>query len=104
MKEKAQTLAIRTGLINTVSNKIRESFDINEIIQTTVDEISKTLGVSHGFYAEISNCSEPFIKHIWIEENEKIKDLHKNFPPREMIYLKKPLKAKLQTLQLLYRQ
>ncbi len=50
LKEKAETLAIRTGLINKISRKIRESFDIEEIIHTVVKEITETLALSNGFY------------------------------------------------------
>lgn len=56
LEEKARTLAIRTGLINRISAKIRDSFDIDEIIQTVVEEISKTLDLSNGYYSE--NVSE----------------------------------------------
>lgn len=70
LKEKAQTLAIRTGLINKISAKIRDTLDIEEIIQTAVEEVCKTLGLSLGFYAEISkNTNAAIIKNIW--ENEK---------------------------------
>jgi len=103
LKEKAQTLAIRTGLINKVSNKIRDSFDIEEIIQTAVEEISKTLGVSQGFYAEIlKNCENELqhqhkqslisaninslsIKHMWVAEKEKYKETRKIYPNEDAL-------------------
>ena len=78
LKETAQTLAIRTGLINKVSDKIRESFDIEEIIQTVVEEISGTLGVSHGLYAEVSKDDKiPVIKYSCALEKEKYKEKYK---------------------------
>jgi len=52
LREKAETLAIRTGLVNKISRKIKESFDIEEIINTVVKEITETLGLSHGYYEE----------------------------------------------------
>jgi signal transduction histidine kinase len=95
LKEKAQTLAIRTGLINKISNKIRDGFDIEEIIKTAVKEISKTLGVSQGFYAEILNGhKELIIKHVWNEEKEKFKKVHK-INPDEDVLLKKSLENKI---------
>lgn len=94
LKEKAQTLAIRTGLINKISNKIRDSFDIEEIIQTAVEEISKTLGVSQGFYAENNLNKELVIKQVWLGEKEKFKEIHKINPDEDAL-LKKSLENKV---------
>jgi len=92
LKEKAQTLAIRTGLINKISNKIRDGFDIEEIIQTAVEEISKTLEISQGFYAEVLNGQkELIIKHLW--ENEKLKKIKEINPEKDSL-LKKTLDNK----------
>lgn len=55
LREKAVTLAIRTGLVNKISRKIRDSFDIKEIIETIVAEIKDTLGLNHGFYTPKSD-------------------------------------------------
>lgn len=62
--EKAQTFAIRAALVNKISNKIRDSFDIEEIIQTAVDEISRTLGLLQGFYSEDSSLKNPFESNV----------------------------------------
>ena len=94
LKEKAQTLAIRTGLINKISNKIRDGFDIDEIIQTAVEEISKTLDLSQGFYAAVLNGQKDLIvKHAWVSENEKFTEIHKINPDEDDL-LKKSIKNK----------
>ncbi|MEI8389962.1 MAG: ATP-binding protein [bacterium] len=94
LKEKAQTLAIRTGLINKISNKIRDGFDIDEIIQTAVEEISKTLDLSQGFYAAVLNGQkELIVKHSWVSENEKFTEIHKINPDKDDL-LKKSIKNK----------
>ena len=94
LKEKAQTLAIRTGLINKISNKIRDGFDIDEIIQTAVEEISKTLDLSQGFYAAVLNGQkELIVKHAWVSENEKFTEIHKINPDEDDL-LKKSIKNK----------
>ncbi len=96
LREQAQTLAIRTGLINAVSNKIRSSFDIGEIIQTTVEEISKTLGLSHTFYAEIinQNNSELIVKHSWTAKKEKFIKTNKITSEKDFL-LKKSIENKI---------
>jgi signal transduction histidine kinase len=72
--EKAQTFAIRAGLINKISNKIRDSIDIDEIISTAVEETSKTLGLSQGYFAEVLNDNKTIsIKNSWSIETYKYK-------------------------------
>lgn len=97
LKEKAQTLAIRTGLINKVSNKIRDGFDIEEIIQTAVEEISKTLGVSQGFYAEALNNNsnnELAVKHFWVPGKKDYKEADKIYTDDDAL-LKESLEKKV---------
>ncbi|OGH94922.1 MAG: hypothetical protein A2039_10270 [Candidatus Melainabacteria bacterium GWA2_34_9] len=94
LKEKAQTLAIRTGLINKVSNKIRDGLDIEEIIQTAVEEISKTLDVGQGFYAEVLNNKELTVKHSWAAEKKEYKKVNKIYPDEDAL-LKKSLENKV---------
>jgi len=95
LKEKAQTLAIRTGLINKISNKIRDGFDIEEIIQTAVEEISKTLDISQGFYAEVlDGHKELSIKHEWKIKNENYQKINKITPDKDAL-LKKSLENKV---------
>lgn len=58
LNENAQNLAIRTGLLNKISDKIKESFDINEIIKTIVDETAAVFGVQKAFYKEYNEYKE----------------------------------------------
>jgi len=52
IKEKAQNQAIRIALINKISNNIRESMDISQIIQSALKELSIMFGTYKAFYAE----------------------------------------------------
>lgn len=44
LKQKAEAQSIKTALINRVSSIVRESFNICEILQKSIEEIQKTLG------------------------------------------------------------
>lgn len=51
IKQKAQSQAIRIALINKVSNNIRESIDISQIIQSALKELSIMFGAYKAYYA-----------------------------------------------------
>ena len=51
IKQKAQSQAIRIALINKVSNTIRESIDISNILQSTLKELSIMFGAYRSYYA-----------------------------------------------------
>lgn len=51
IKQKAQSQAIRIALINKVSNIIRESIDISQILQSTLKELSIMFGAYKAYYA-----------------------------------------------------
>ena len=75
LQEKAQNLAVRTGLINRISTSIRDSLDLGEIIQIALSEISTTLGLDKGYFSTFDQEKEAFIlKNSWnLEEREKEK-------------------------------
>ena len=52
IKRKAQSQAIRIALINKVSNIIRESIDISQILQSTLKELSIMFGAYKAYYAK----------------------------------------------------
>ena len=52
IKQKAQSQAIRIALINKVSNNIRESIDISQIIQSALKELSIMFGAYKSYYAK----------------------------------------------------
>lgn len=52
IKQKAQSQAIRIALINKVSNNIRESIDISQIIQSALKELSIMFGAYSAYYAK----------------------------------------------------
>lgn len=57
VKERAQNLAIRAGLINRISNSIRESLKIEEIIKIIINEVTTTLGLDRGYFTYIDELS-----------------------------------------------
>jgi len=52
LRAKAETMAIRTALVNRISNKIKDNLYLEEIIQTILIEICITLGLFHAAYFE----------------------------------------------------
>ncbi|MDD3150397.1 MAG: ATP-binding protein [Candidatus Gastranaerophilales bacterium] len=52
-KEKTELLAIRSSLLNRIAYSIRDMWNIDEIINTTVKEIVDTLGLLNGFFASM---------------------------------------------------
>ena len=71
LKEKAESQAIRTGLINRISGSIRDILDVDDIITMVIDEISKTLAVKRGMFVNINNLTNELkVKHIW-NNNQK---------------------------------
>ncbi len=52
IKQKAQSQAIRIALINKVSNIIRESIDISQILQSTLKELMIMFGAYKAYYAK----------------------------------------------------
>lgn len=52
IKQKAQSQAIRIALINKVSNNIRESMDISQILQSALKELSIMFGAYKAYYAK----------------------------------------------------
>lgn len=58
VKERASSLAIRTGLINRISNSIRDSLKIEEIINIITGEVTATLGLDRGYFTYINEIKE----------------------------------------------
>ncbi|HSA07706.1 MAG TPA: ATP-binding protein [Candidatus Gastranaerophilales bacterium] len=66
LKERAQNLAIRTGLINRISNALRDSLELDKIIEIALTEISKTLGLDKSYFASYDEDKALFfIKNDW---------------------------------------
>lgn len=57
IKQKAQAQAIKTVLINKISNAIRESIDTSKIITSTIKELANMFGAFKIYYASIFNKS-----------------------------------------------
>ncbi len=77
IKQKAQSQAIRIALINKVSNTIRESIDISQILQSTLKELSIMFGAYKAYYAKAQNDNF-IIQEIYGEKKAK-KDFLINF-------------------------
>ena len=57
IKRKAQSQAIRIALINKVSNNIRESIDISQILQSALKELALMFGSYKAYYAKTEKNS-----------------------------------------------
>lgn len=93
LKERAESQAIRVGLINRISISIRDSLNINEIIKTAIDELSKTLGVYRGGFALFDSENDTFwIKQEWnLSKKETVKEIEMS--PRKNISILEMLKS-----------
>ena len=60
IKKKAQSQALKMGLINRVSNIMRESIDISSIIIPTLKELSVIFGSFRAYYAEYNIENDTF--------------------------------------------
>lgn len=73
IKQKAQAQAIRIALINKVSNIIRSSINISEIIYSALQELTIMFGASKAYYAIFEN------NHFKIQETYGEENLQKEF-------------------------
>lgn len=64
IKRKAQSQAIRIALINKVSNNIRESIDISQILQSALKELALMFGAFKAYYAE-AEANDFIIKEVY---------------------------------------
>lgn len=55
IKQKAQSQAIRIALINKVSNNIRESLELSQIIQSALKELAIMFNAFKAYYAKFDN-------------------------------------------------
>lgn len=55
IKQKAQSQAIRIALINKVSNNIRESLELSQIIQSALKELAIMFNAFKAYYAKVDN-------------------------------------------------
>lgn len=73
IKQKAQAQAIRIALINKVSNIIRSSINISEIIYSALQELTIMFGASKAYYAIFEN------NHFKIQETYGEENIQKEF-------------------------
>ena len=71
IKQKAQNQAIRIALINKVSNNIRESIDISQILQSALKELSIMFGAYKSYYAKFEK-NKFFIQEVYGEKKSKM--------------------------------
>ena len=70
IKQKAQSQAIRIALINKVSNNIRESINISQILQSALKELSIMFGAYKAYYAK-ADSSTFVIEEVYGEKKTK---------------------------------
>ncbi len=71
IKQKAQSQAIRIALINKVSNTIRESIDISQILQSALKELATMFSAYKAYYAK-SNNNAFLIEEVYGDKKPKI--------------------------------
>ena len=70
IKQKAQSQAIRIALINKVSNNIRESIDISQILQSALKELAIMFSAYKAYYAKADGQSFK-IEEVYGEKKSK---------------------------------
>lgn len=70
IKQKAQSQAIRIALINKVSNNIRESIDISQILQSALKELAIMFSAYKAYYAKADNNSF-LVEEVYGEKKSK---------------------------------
>ena len=70
VKQKAQSQAIRIALINKVSNNIRESIDISQILQSALKELAIMFSAYKAYYAKADGPSFK-IEEVYGEKKSK---------------------------------
>lgn len=70
VKQKAQSQAIRIALINKVSNNIRESIDISQILQSALKELAIMFSAYKAYYAKSDEQSFK-IEEVYGEKKSK---------------------------------
>ncbi len=70
IKRKAQSQAIRIALINKVSNNIRESINISQILQSALRELALMFGAFKAYYAQAAE-NNFIIKEVYGEKKSK---------------------------------
>ena len=70
IKQKAQSQAIRIALINKVSNTIRESIDISQILQSALKELAVMFSAYKAYYAK-TNENSFVVEEVYGEKKSK---------------------------------
>ncbi|MCK7470123.1 MAG: hypothetical protein MZU95_04455 [Desulfomicrobium escambiense] len=89
LKERAESNSIRVSLINKISTSIRDTFDVDEIVSTAISEISLTLGLSKGIFADFDKASDNFISRKLWQNNKKEENFSKALIEAEIIPIKR---------------
>ena len=71
IKQKAQSQAIRIALINKVSNNIRESIDISQILQSALKELAIMFNAYKAYYAKADKGSFT-VQEVFGEKKSKM--------------------------------
>ena len=70
IKQKAQNQAVRIAMINKVSNNIRESIDISQILHSALKELTIMIGGYKAFYAKFDK-NKFIIQEVYGEKKSK---------------------------------
>lgn len=64
LQQQAQVQTVKLGLLNRISNVIRESIDLNKIIDSALKELSNLFGATKVYYATVKDNSF-FVEHVY---------------------------------------
>lgn len=81
IKQQAQNQAVRIGLINKISNHIRESFDTSQIVKSALKELATMFGAYKAYYAKSDNYEFKIIESY----GKKLKNINKIEFPEEIL-------------------
>lgn len=89
LKKIAEEQALRVNLINEISASITGKLNLNNIIQTTLEQICQTLGVYKGVFAGYDKFTKSFnVKHEW---NIKSSQTQSNYDFSQDIIIKEAI-------------
>ena len=87
LQQKAQTQALKLALMHRVSNVIRESMDIDKIINSALKELFNLLGALKVYYAQLKE-NDFFINSVYPEKFNSISGEKAEFSPETKSFIK----------------
>lgn len=87
LQQQSQAQTVKLAIMHRISNVIRESIDLNRIIDSTLRELFNLFGATKVYYAEYQE-NEFKIKDVFPEKYNKIAGTKIEFTPESLICIK----------------